>query len=78
MPLLNSGGMRKSLSMSTLEEVRAAERKMEVARKALFAYMDLPAQEQIDASRRARLAQNLQAATDEYVGLVEALDPISG
>jgi len=51
---------------------------MEVARKALFAYMDLPAQEQIDASRRARLAQNLQAATDEYVGLVEALDPISG
>ena len=78
MPLLNSGGMRKSLSMSTLEEVHAAEKKMELARKALFAYMDLPAQEQIDGSRRARLAQNLQAATDEYVGLVESLDPISG
>ncbi len=63
--------------MSTLQEVHEAEKKMEVARKALFAYMDLPPHDQIDAGRRVRLAQNLQAATDEYVNLIEALSPTS-
>lgn len=69
--------MRELCAVSTLEEIRIAEKKMEVARKALFAYMDLPPHDQIDAGRRVRLAQNLQAATDEYVNLIEALGPNS-
>lgn len=69
--------MRELCAVSTLSEVREAEKKMEVARKALFAYMDLPPHDQIDAHRRVRLAQNLQAATDEYVNLIEALSPNS-
>ena len=63
--------------MSTLDEVRTAERKMEIARKALFAYMDLPPQDQIDGHLRAQLAKTLQAATDEYVDLIEALETLS-
>jgi hypothetical protein len=69
--------MRQFFAVSTLDEVRKAEKRMEVARKALFAYMDLPEQQHIDGHRRARLAKNLQAATDEYVNLIEALSPVS-
>jgi hypothetical protein len=69
--------MRQFFAVSTLDEVRKAEKKMEVARKALFAYMDLPQQKHIDGHHRARLAKNLQTATDEYVDLIEALSPIS-
>lgn len=67
--------MRQSLSMSTLQDVKRAEKKMEDARKALFAYLELPTQQDIDTKLRTHLADNLQRATDEYVQLVEALEP---
>jgi len=63
--------------MSTLQDVKRAEKMMEDARKALFAYLELPTQQEIDTKLRAHLADNLQRATDEYVELVEALEPAS-
>jgi hypothetical protein len=67
--------MRQSLSMSTLEDVKQAEKRMEAARKALFAYLELPKQQDIDVKLRTHLAENLQRATDDYVELIEALEP---
>ena len=67
--------MRQSLSMSKLQDVKQAEKRMEDARKALFAYLDLPKQLEIDIKLRAHLADNLQRATDEYVELLGALEP---
>ena len=67
--------MRQSLSMSTLQDVKGAEKRMEDARKALFAYLDLPKQEEIDVKLRVHLAENLQRATDEYVELIGTLEP---
>jgi hypothetical protein len=67
--------MRQSLSMSTLHDVKRAEKKMEDARKALFAYMELPKQEEIDVKLRTHLAENLQRATEEYVELIGVLEP---
>jgi len=67
--------MRQSLSMSTLQDVKRAEKKMEDARKALFAYLELPKQENIDVKLRVHLAENLQRATDEYVELIGTLEP---
>lgn len=61
--------------MSTLQDVKRAEKRMEDARKALFAYLELPTQQDIDTKLRAHLADNLQRATDEYVELVETLEP---
>ena len=61
--------------MSTLQEVKRAEKKMEDARKALFAYLELPKQDDIDVKLRVHLAENLQRATDEYVELIGTLDP---
>ena len=63
--------------MSTLREVKAAEQKMELARKALFHYMELPPQKEIDIKLWANLAEKLQSATDEYVKLIEELVPAS-
>jgi hypothetical protein len=67
--------MRQSLSMSTLQDVKQAEKKMEAARKALFAYLELPKQQEIDVKLRTHLAENLQRATDEYVELIGSLEP---
>ena len=67
--------MRQSLSMSTLQDVKQAEKRMEAARKALFAYLELPKQQEIDVKLRSHLAENLQRATDEYVELIESLEP---
>ena len=67
--------MRQSLSMSTLQDVKRAEKKMEDARKALFAYLELPKQEDIDVKLRVHLAENLQRATEEYVELIGTLQP---
>jgi len=61
--------------MSTLQDVKRAEKKMEDARKALFAFLELPKQREIDVKLRSHLAENLQRATDEYVELVDALRP---
>jgi hypothetical protein len=61
--------------MSTLREVKEAEKKMEQARKALFAYMELPPQKEIDVKLWANLAEKLQSATDEYVTLIGELVP---
>lgn len=61
--------------MSTLQDVKLAEKKMEDARKALFAYLELPKQTEIDLKLRMHLAENLQRATDEYVELIGALEP---
>lgn len=63
--------------MSTLHEVKVAEQKMELARKALFHYMELPPQEEIDIKLWANLAEKLQSATDEYVKLIAELVPAS-
>ena len=61
--------------MSTLQDVKLAEKKMEDARKALFAYMELPKQEEIDIKLRTHLAENLQRATQEYVELIGGMEP---
>lgn len=61
--------------MSTLQDVKRAEKKMEDARKALFAYLELPKQEDIDVKLRVHLAENLQRATEEYVELIGTLQP---
>jgi len=61
--------------MSTLQDVKQAEKKMEAARKALFAYLELPKQQEIDVKLRTHLAENLQRATDEYVELIGSLEP---
>ena len=61
--------------MSTLQDVKQAEKRMEDARKALFAYLELPKQQDIDVKLRTHLAENLQRATDEYVELIAALEP---
>ena len=59
--------------MSTLEEVKAAERRMNEAKKALQRYTERSANEPTDRKLHLRLAQELKRATDDYVASVIAL-----
>lgn len=59
--------------MSTIEEVKAAEAKMNGAKATLQQYVDRPANQAADHGLHRRLAEELQQATDEYVEQVIAL-----
>jgi predicted metal-dependent hydrolase len=56
--------------MSTLEEVKAAERRMNEAKKALQRYTERSANEPTDHKLHLRLAQELKRATDDYLASV--------
>jgi len=59
--------------MSTIEDVKAAERKMNEARIALQRYTERPLSDPSDHKLHLRLAQELKRATDDYVASVIAL-----
>ncbi len=56
--------------MSTIEQVKAAEKKMSEARGALLAYTERPQSEPQDILRHHNLAKALKEATDDYMRLV--------
>jgi hypothetical protein len=60
--------------MATVEDVRAAERRMNEAFEALRSYnLDRPQSEALDPKRHRRLADDLHNAVDEYVRVVSEL-----
>jgi uncharacterized protein YdeI (YjbR/CyaY-like superfamily) len=59
--------------MSTLEEVKAAEQRMNDAKKALQRYTERSTNERTDRKLHLRLAQELKQATDDYLASVIAL-----
>ena len=56
--------------MSTIEQIREAERCMKEAETALTAYTERPDTEPQNISRHRHLAAALKAAEDEYVRVV--------
>lgn len=56
--------------MSTIEQVREAELRMNRARTVLRAYVERPAGAPVDILHHRHLAEQLKVATDEYVRLV--------
>ena len=59
--------------MSTLEQVKAAERIMREAQRALWAYAERPPELQ-DVDLRRRLAVEAQRAAEDYIKTALALD----
>lgn len=59
--------------MSTLEDVTAAEKRMNNAKAALQQYTDRPKGAPTDIKLHRRLAGALKKATDEYVAVVSDL-----
>jgi len=59
--------------MSTMEQLRAAERVMREAQRALLAYAERPPDQQ-DQDLRCRLAVEAKRAEDAYVKTALALD----
>jgi hypothetical protein len=56
--------------MSTLEDVKAAEKRMHNAKAALQRYTDRPEGTPADMKLHRRLAEALKKATDEYLAVV--------
>ena len=54
-------------SMSTIQQVRGAQARMRVAESALRVYVERPSNLPTDIPRYRQLADQLKAATDEYV-----------
>ena len=63
----------KAKLMSTIEQVREAEQRMNEAEIALRAYTERPATEPLNIPRHRHLADALKEATDNYVRLVSQL-----
>jgi hypothetical protein len=61
--------------MSTLEEVKAAQARMDKAKDALQKYLDRSATQPSDRDLHRRLAERLKRAADEYFTLVIELRP---
>jgi hypothetical protein len=59
--------------MSTIEEVKAAERKMNEAKAALQRYTDRSPNDPTDHKLHLRFAEELKQATDDYLASVIAL-----
>jgi hypothetical protein len=59
--------------MSTMEQVRAAERVMREAQRALLAYAERPPDQQ-DQDFRRRLAVEAKKAAEDYIQKALALD----
>ena len=59
--------------MSTMEQVKAAERVMREAQRALVAYAERPSDQQ-DWELRRRLTDEAKRATETYVTMALALD----
>jgi len=53
--------------MSTIQQVRGAQARMRVAESALRVYVERPSNLPTDIPRYRQLADQLKAATDEYV-----------
>ena len=61
--------------MSTLEDAKAAEQRMNNAKAALQRYTERPDGAATDIKLHRQLAEALKKATDEYVGVVADLRP---
>ncbi len=61
--------------MATLEEVYAAEQRMNKARDALLAYVQRPPSQPADGQLHRELAEQLKRATDDYATAVAQLKP---
>ena len=59
--------------MSTMEQVRAAERVMREAQRSLLAYAERPSDQQ-DRGLHRRLAVEAQRAAEDYIKTALALD----
>jgi putative N-acetylmannosamine-6-phosphate epimerase len=59
--------------MSTIEEVKAAQQRMNEATTALRGYTERPAGAETNIRLHRQLADALKKATDEYVALVADL-----
>ena len=61
--------------MATLEEVQAAEERMNAAKAALLAYAQRPESQSSDPALYRRLNEELRAAMDEFLRVVDQLRP---
>jgi len=59
--------------MSTIEEVKTAEERMKLASAALMGYVERPASAGTDTQLHMRLADELKAATDEFLRFISEL-----
>jgi hypothetical protein len=66
---------REEKKMSTLEDAKAAEQRMNNAKAALQRYTERPDGAATDIKLHRQLAEALKKATDEYVGVVADLRP---
>jgi len=66
---------REQRTMPTLEDVKAAEQRMNNAKAALQRYTERPAGAATDTKLHRQLAEALKKATDEYVSVVADLRP---
>ena len=61
--------------MATLEEVKAAEERMNAAKAALLEYAERPASRGRDADLQRRLSEELTRSTKEFLHLISQLTP---
>jgi hypothetical protein len=61
--------------MATLEEVKAAEERMNAAKAALLDYAERPATQGRDADLQRRLSEELTRSTKEFLHLISELHP---
>ena len=60
--------------MSTIQEVKAAEKRMQEAERELRAYTERPENEPQDTEKHLRLTEALREARDEYMVLVSEVN----
>ena len=72
---LNVGAGLKFTAMATLEEVKAAEERMNTAKAALLDYAKRPATQGRDADLQHRLSEELTRSTKEFLHLISELRP---
>jgi len=61
--------------MVSIEEVRAARKKVSEASAALLPYAERPSSEPANPAKHHRLADELQRANDEFMRLIHELAP---
>jgi len=61
--------------MATLEEIKAADERMNAAKTALLAYVQRRDPQEHDAALHRRLNEHLKHAMDEFLRLVSELTP---
>ena len=73
--LQNVGAILSFTAMATLEEIKAAEEKMNAAKAALLDYAERPATQGRDADLQHRLSEELTRSTKEFLHLISELHP---